>query len=296
MGYINGIAILACINMVAVCGVIILTGYTGLFSLGHAGLVAIGAYSAGILAKYYHVHFVPAILLGGFFSIAASLIVGYPTLRGRLKGDYFAIAMMGFAEGVRLLLANIYPLVGGATGLIGIPRESTLPVTAAFAAVFIFLTVNYVRSQHGRLALSIREQEVAAELIGVNVTKEKMKSLMISAYFAGVAGGLFGMYYGFITPNTFSANMSNDLLASVVFGGMGGVSGPVIASVLLTALPEFLRVVDRWRLVIYGLAMVIIMLFKPEGLLGSREISLVALYRAISRAWAKRMAKKEAAR
>lgn len=277
MNYISGVATLACINLVAVCGIIILTGFTGLFSLGHAGLVAIGAYAAGILAKYYSVPFVLAIVLGGFFSVAIGVIVGYPTLRGKLKGDYFAIAMLGFAEGVRLLLANIYPLVGGATGLIGIPRKTTLLVSALFAIVFIIFTLNYTRSQHGKLALSIREQEIAAELIGVNITREKMKSFLISAYFAGVAGGLYGMYYGFITPNTFAATMSNDLLAAVVFGGMGSVTGPVIAGALLTSLPEVLRAFSRWRLVIYGLAMVIIMLFKPEGLMGNRELSLYPL-------------------
>ena len=281
MEYISGVATLALINIVAVCGVIILTGFTGLFSLGHAGLVAIGAYAAGFLAKYYHVHFILAILLGGLFSAAASIIVGYPTLRGKLKGDYFAIAMLGFAEGIRLLLANIYPLVGGATGLIGIPRKTNFTVAAVFAIVFIFFTVNYTRSQHGKLALAIREQEIAAELVGVNVTREKMKSLLISAYFAGVAGGLYSMYYGFITPNTFAATMSNDLLAAVVFGGMGSVTGPVIAGALLTALPEVLRAFSRWRLVLYGLAMVVIMLVKPEGLMGNKELSLYPLIRKI---------------
>lgn len=281
MEYISGVATLALINVIAVCGVVLLTGFTGLFSLGHAGLVAIGAYAAGILAKYYSVPFVLAILLGGFFSVAVGTIVGYPTLRGKLKGDYFCIAMLGFAEGIRLILANIYPLVGGATGLIGIPRKTTLTVAICFAIVFIFITYNYTRSQHGKLALSIREQEVAAELIGVNVTREKMKSFLISAYFAGIAGGLYGMYYGYITPNTFAATMSNDLLAAVVFGGMGSVTGPVIAGAVLTSLPEVLRVFSRWRLVLYGLAMVVIMLVKPEGLLGNKELSLYPLIQRI---------------
>ena len=115
----------------------------------------------------------------------------------------------------------------------------------------------------------------------MNVTREKMKSLLISAYFAGVAGGLYSMYYGFITPNTFAATMSNDLLAAVVFGGMGSVTGPVIAGALLTALPEVLRAFSRWRLVLYGLAMVVIMLVKPEGLMGNKELSLYPLIRKI---------------
>lgn len=274
MFYFQGILILISINVVAVCGVIILTGYTGLFSLGHAGFVSIGAYFSAILAKDFHVPFLLAILIGATVAGFSSLIVGYPTLRGKLKGDYFAIAMMGFAEAIRLLFSNIYPYFNGALGLSGIPKRITLPVAVVMALFTIFFTYNYVHSQHGRLALSIREQEVAAELIGVNVTKEKLKSLFISAFLCGVSGGMTALYYTYMTPNTFSMEVSNNMLAAVVFGGMGSISGPVIACAVLTALPEMLRAVSRWRLVIYGLLMVVVMLFRPEGLLGNRELSL----------------------
>ena len=277
MGYLQGILILISINIVAVCGVIILTGYTGLFSLGHAGFVSIGAYFSAVLCKDFGVPFILAMVLGGLVAALSSVIVGYPTLRGKLKGDYFAIAMMGFAEAIRLLFSNIYPYFNGALGLSGIPKKITLGNALLFAAVVIFFTYQYVHSQHGRLALSIREQEVAAELIGVNVTKEKMKSLMISAFLCGVSGGMTAFYYTYMTPNTFSAEVSNNMLAAVVFGGMGSISGPVIASAILTAIPEVLRAVARWRLVIYGLLMVVVMLFRPEGLLGNRELSLYPL-------------------
>lgn len=277
MGYLQGILILISINIVAVCGVIILTGYTGLFSLGHAGFVSIGAYFSAVLCKDFGVPFILAMVLGGLVAALSSVIVGYPTLRGKLKGDYFAIAMMGFAEAIRLLFSNIYPYFNGALGLSGIPKKITLGNALLFAAVVIFFTYQYVHSQHGRLALSIREQEVAAELIGVNVTKEKMKSLMISAFLCGVSGGMTAFYYTYMTPNTFSAEVSNNMLSAVVFGGMGPISGPVIASAILTAIPEVLRAVARWRLVIYGLLMVVVMLFRPEGLLGNRELSLYPL-------------------
>lgn len=277
MGYLQGILILISINIVAVCGVIILTGYTGLFSLGHAGFVSIGAYFSAVLCKDFGVPFILAMVLGGLVAALSSVIVGYPTLRGKLKGDYFAIAMMGFAEAIRLLFSNIYPYFNGALGLSGIPKKITLGNALLFAAVVIFFTYQYVHSQHGRLALSIREQEVAAELIGVNVTKEKMKSLMISAFLCGVSGGMTAFYYTYMTPNTFSAEVPNNMLSAVVFGGMGSISGPVIASAILTAIPEVLRAVARWRLVIYGLLMVVVMLFRPEGLLGNRELSLYPL-------------------
>ena len=277
MGYLQGILILISINIVAVCGVIILTGYTGLFSLGHAGFVSIGAYFSAVLCKDFGVPFILAMVLGGLVAALSSVIVGYPTLRGKLKGDYFAIAMMGFAEAIRLLFSNIYPYFNGALGLSGIPKKITLGNALLIAAVVIFFTYQYVHSQHGRLALSIREQEVAAELIGVNVTKEKMKSLMISAFLCGVSGGMTAFYYTYMTPNTFSAEVSNNMLSAVVFGGMGSISGPVIASAILTAIPEVLRAVARWRLVIYGLLIVVVMLFRPEGLLGNRELSLYPL-------------------
>lgn len=221
MGYLQGILILISINIVAVCGVIILTGYTGLFSLGHAGFVSIGAYFSAVLCKDFGVPFILAMVLGGLVAALSSVIVGYPTLRGKLKGDYFAIAMMGFAEAIRLLFSNIYPYFNGALGLSGIPKKITLGNALLFAAVVIFFTYQYVHSQHGRLALSIREQEVAAELIGVNVTKEKMKSLMISAFLCGVSGGMTAFYYTYMTPNTFSAEVSNNMLSAVVFGGHG---------------------------------------------------------------------------
>ena len=277
MGYLQGILILISINIVAACGVIILTGYTGLFSLGHAGFVSIGAYFSAVLCKDFGVPFILAMVLGGLVAALSSVIVGYPTLRGKLKGDYFAMAMMGFAEAIRLLFSNIYPYFNGALGLSGIPKKITLGNALLFAAVVIFFTYQYVHSQHGRLALSIREQEVAAELIGVNVTKENMKSLMISAFLCGVSGGMTAFYYTYMTPNTFSAEVSNNMLSAVVFGGMGSISGPVIASAILTAIPEVLRAVARWRLVIYGLLMVVVMLFRPEGLLGNRELSLYPL-------------------
>ncbi len=283
MGYAEGILILISINTVAVCGVIILTGYTGLFSLGHAGFVSIGAYGAAILTKCFGVPFLLAMVAGGIIAALSSVIVGYPTLRGKLKGDYFAIAMMGFAEAIRLLFSNIYPYFNGALGLTGIPKKMNLPTAVIISLAVIYFTYRYVHSQHGRLALSIREQEVAAELIGVNITKEKLKSLSISAFLCGVSGGMTAFYYTYMTPNTFSIEVSNNMLAAVVFGGMGSISGPVIASAILTAMPEMLRIVSRWRLVIYGLLMVIVMLFRPEGLLGNREISLYPLVQKLKK-------------
>lgn len=271
--YLEGIVTLICIYIVAVCGLTVLTGFTGLFSLGHAGFMSIGAYTAAIMTKNLGVPFIPALLLAGTAASICSLIVGYPTLRGKLTGDYFAIAMFGFAEAIRLSLSNIYGVFNGALGIQQIPKYSSLFSSLIIAIVVICMVRLFTRSQHGKILMSIKEEEQAAELIGVNVTNQKIKALMISAFFCGVSGAMLAFYYTFITPNTFSTTVSNDILAAVVLGGMGSVTGPIIASAVLTALPEVLRFVAKWRLVIYGLLIVLVMLFRSEGLFGHKELS-----------------------
>ncbi|MDP4108883.1 MAG: branched-chain amino acid ABC transporter permease [Bacillota bacterium] len=275
--YLSGILSIISINVTAVCGLAILTGFTGMFSLGHAGFMSIGAYASAILMLNWNVPFIPSMLFGGFVAALVSLIVGYPTMKGKMRGDCFAIAMMGFSEAVRLGLSNIYPLINGALGLSGIPKYSEAWVVLLIAAICVWLTYNYSKSKHGRIALSVRDEETAAELIGVNVVREKIKSFMISAFFCGMAGCMYACYYTFITPNTFSITTSNNLLAMVVLGGMGSVTGPTLAAAFLAMMPEMLRIVQKWRLVIYGLIIILVMLFKPEGLMGGKEFSLKGL-------------------
>lgn len=270
--YLSGILTVIAINITAVCGLTILTGFTGMFSLGHAGFMSLGAYASVIAIKYWGFTFIPAMIFGGLVAAFFGLLVGYPTMKGRMRGDTFAIAMLGFSETVRLALSNIYPYINGALGISGIPKYSEAWLVLFIAAICVYLTYRYTKSKHGRIALSIRDEETAAELIGVNVTREKVKNFMISGFFCGMAGCMYACYYTFITPNTFSATTSNNILAAVVFGGMGSVSGPTIAAIFLAMLPEVLRVVQKWRLVLYGALMILVMLFKPEGLMGGREL------------------------
>lgn len=270
--YLSGILTVIAINITAVCGLTILTGFTGMFSLGHAGFMSLGAYASVIAIKYWGFTYIPAMIFGGLVATLFGLLVGYPTMKGRMRGDTFAIAMLGFSETVRLALSNIYPYINGALGISGIPKYSEAWRVLLIAAISVYLTYRYTKSKHGRIALAIRDEETAAELIGVNVTREKVKSFMISAFFCGMAGCMYACYYTFITPNTFSATTSNNILAAVVFGGMGSVSGPTIAAIFLAMLPEVLRVVQKWRLVLYGALMIFVMLFKPEGLMGGREL------------------------
>lgn len=285
MGYIEGITISTCINIVCVCGLVILTGYTGLFSMGHACFMCLGAYASAILTKYYNVPFLLALLAGGCVAGASSLIIGVPTLRGKMSADCFAIATLGFGEAVRIIMSNVsHPYLGGARGMSGIMPYTTLPWAVGLALASIILTINYARSQHGKIALAIRDHQDASELIGVNIFHEKLKSLIYSAFFCGVGGGMMAHYYTYMVPNVFNATVSNNLLTSVVLGGVSSVTGPALGTTILTFTPEVLRFLSNWRLAIYGLVLVIIMRVRPEGLMGYREIyqPVVRLFKRIT--------------
>ena len=285
MGYLATICILSCINIIAVLGLAILTGYTGLFSIGHSGFMAIGAYVSAILYLHLHVPYFPALALGGLAAGLASLIIGYPAFRGlgKLRGDYFAIATLGFGEAVRLLLNTTYKYVGGAFGLTGIPGLTTLPVAGGMALLALLAAHNLTRSEHGRNFLAVGQDEVAAQMMGVNLLATKLKALFVSAFYAGVAGALFGFYMTYLSPGNFGIGRSSDLLAAVVFGGMQSLIGPALAAFLLVGIPEFLRFLLDWRLVIYGVLFVVVMIYRPQGMLGNRELSFQWLWKILGR-------------
>ncbi|NLG78262.1 MAG: branched-chain amino acid ABC transporter permease [Firmicutes bacterium] len=268
--YIKGILILSGINLMAVLGLSLLTGFTGLFSFGHAGFMAIGAYTAAYLGVKMGLPLTVALLAGGFSAGLVSLFIGKLTLK--LKGDYFCIATLGFGEAIRLILDNVQTF-GGARGWPGIPIRVDLWNVALVNVVGIALLVNLVNSRHGRNMIAVREEELAAKTIGIDTFRYKMISLFISAVYAGVAGGLVGYYTGFLQPKMFSLNKSTELTIIVIFGGIGSISGSVLGALLLTALPEILRAFALWRLVVYGAAVIFIMISRPEGLMGGKEIT-----------------------
>lgn len=274
MEYMIHLAIIGGINAIAVCGVVLLIGFTGLFSLGHAGFMAIGAYVAAYLGKALEVNFLVATLIGALAAALVGALVGYPTFKNRLSGDYFAIVMMGFGEAVRIYIANEYEHLNGAMGYQKIPKHTTIWVVLIVMALMIYFMFGFVKSEHGRNCIAIREEETAAEVLGINVIKTKMVSLMVSGFYCGIAGGLYGFYMGALYPQVFSGTMSNDFTAAIVIGGIGSISGPVFAGFFLPWLPEVARFFAEWRLVFYGLAFVLIMLFRPEGLYGYKEFSL----------------------
>lgn len=270
--YLTGVLTVICINVVATTGLAVFTGFTGLFSLGHAAFVAIGAYTAGILTYFYRCPYPLALLAGALSAAAAGLLIGYPTLRAKLRSDYFAIATLGFGEAVRVLLENL-DITQGARGLPGIAHYTSLPVAAASAAVVLLLARNLLQSHFGREAVAVREDHVAAEIMGVDVMRARMRSLLFSAAAAGFSGGLFAHYFNFIQPAMFTSVLSTQLTAAVVCGGMGSLTGPALATAIFVGIPELLRVASMWRLVAYGALLVAIMVFRPQGLLGYRELS-----------------------
>ncbi len=271
MDYILSIVTLACINMIAVLGLAIFTGFTGLFSLGHAAFVAVGAYTSAILTYYYDVSFFAALAAGAVAAGLVSLIIGIPTLRAKLRSDYFAIAILGFGEALRVILENL-EITNGARGLPGVEDFTNLPIVLVCLGVGIVIARNFLRSRWGAACIAIREDPVAAEMAGVRLFQTRLLSLVVSAVYCGLSGGLLAHFLSFIQPVMFTLVQSTQLLAAVIAGGMGSISGPLIASFVFIGLPEALRVAQMWRLVAYGLLLVLIMVYRPQGLMGYSEI------------------------
>ena len=272
MDYLLSIVVLACINMIAVLGLSVFTGFTGLFSFGHAAFVGVGAYASSVLTYYYSVPFPLALAVGAAAAGAVSLVIGIPTLRAKLRSDYFAIAILGFGEALRVILENL-DITNGARGLPGIDSFTTLPIVLLCLAVGVIVARNFLRSRWGVACVAIREDPVAAEMSGVRLFRTRLLSLVVSAVYCGLSGGLLAHFLSFIQPVMFTLIQSTQLLAAVIAGGMGSITGPLIASFVFIALPEALRVAQIWRLVAYGLLLVLIMVYRPQGLMGYSELS-----------------------
>lgn len=257
------------INIMLAVSLHLIIGITGQFSIGHAGFLAVGAYSSAIITMKLGLPFPLALLVAGLAAAVAGLIIGIPSLR--LKGDYLAIATLGFGEIVRITLLNI-PYVGGAAGM----QVSHLTSwTWVFICVLVTLVVitNFTNSTHGRACISIRENEIAADAMGINTTYYKVIAFAIGAFFAGVAGGLYAHNFYIIQPTNFSFLKSFDILIFVVLGGLGSMSGSVIAAILLTFVSTFLQEYPETRMIIYSFVLIVMMLYRPTGLLGTKELT-----------------------
>ena len=268
--YYAGIINLALINIMLAVSLNLIVGFTGQLCLGHAGFMSIGAYLSAILTQKAELPFMVSIFIGAIIACIIAALIGYPTLR--LTGDYFAITTLAFCEIIRIVIMNI-DFIGGARGLTGIPKKTNFTIAFIFAVITIVIIYNIIHSSQGRAMLSVRENEIAAESMGINAFKYKIMAFVIGAFFAGLAGGLYAHYMGYIQPTAFDFNKSIDYLTFVVFGGMGSLSGSVIATIILTFLPELLRGFQNFRMILYPLALIILMIFRPQGLLGDKEIT-----------------------
>lgn len=262
------------INVILAVGLNLIIGYSGQFSLGHAGFMAIGAYAGAIFAMQNPTYggFFLGMLVGALLSGILALGVGIPTLR--LKGDYLAIATLGVAEIIRILIVNLDGITNGPAGIFGIPQFTTWEMVFAFAVLTILIVVNFIHSGPGRGVLAVREDEIAAESMGVNTTKYKVMAFVVGAMTASVAGTLFAGYKQSVFPGDYGFMKSVDILIIVVFGGMGSTTGAVISAIVLGVMNTFLQDTGSLRMIIYALALIIIMIFKPSGLLGTWEFSV----------------------
>lgn len=268
--YVASTLILIMINIILGVSLNLINGFTGQFSIGHAGFMSIGAYLSAIMTLDYDMPFVVALIIGALVAAVSGLIIGIPSLR--LKGDYLAIATLGFGEIIRIVWLNT-EYVGGASGLSGIPTETDWTWVFFWTLITIVVINNFVKSTHGRACISVRENEIAAEAMGINTTKYKVMAFVIGAFFAGIAGGLSAHMFYIINPNSFNFIKSFEILVIVVLGGLGSTSGSIVGAVVLTLIFTLLQDYPEVRMIIYSVLLVLMMIFRPSGLMGTREFS-----------------------
>lgn len=294
----------------------LINGFTGLFSLGHAGFIAVGAYTTALLTmtekvknqnffmeplvsplNHISVPFVVALLIAGLLSALIAVLIGAPALR--LKGDYLAIVTLGFAEIIRIVITNLQGLTNGALGLRGIPHATNLYWSFGIAIVTIIALISLINSSYGRALKAIREDEIAAESMGISLFKHKAIGFAIGAFFAGVGGGLLGNLMGTIDPNMFKFSLTFNILLIIVIGGMGSITGTVISAFAVTILGEVLRFLDMekqfdlgilkftgipgLRMVVFSILLMIIVLFFRQGIMGTKEFSWKAIFKYTSK-------------
>lgn len=260
------------ITLVGVLSVFVVTGLTGLFSLGQASFMAIGAYVAGLLAKSFGWGFVPcaivAVLVGGVFGA----IIALPTVK--LRRDYIALVTFGFGQAITAIINNLSGLTGGATGLMSIPKYTTPWHVLISVVVITYLVWNLKKSRFGRQCIALKSDELAANAMGINVNLLKTKAFIIASMITAYAGVLYAFHTTYVDAKIFTWNRSAEWLIVVFFGGMGSMTGAMVAGLLLGALPEILRAANDLRIIIYCAIVLFTINFRPQGLLGTYEFSI----------------------
>lgn len=259
------------INIILAVSLNLITGITGQFSLGHAAFMAVGAYTSAILTSNFGMPFIVGIIGAAFMAAVSGVFIGIPTLR--LKGDYLAIATLGFGEIIKTLLLN-NEYVGGASGFNYIPLYTNWTWLFLMVVLTIVVISNFIKSKSGRACIAIREDEIAAEAMGINTTFYKVLAFAIGALFAGIAGSLYGGYLSFITPESFGFMKSIDILVIVVFGGMGSITGSIVGAIAISFISIVLQGIPELRMVIYSVILFIIMVYRPQGIMGNYEFKL----------------------
>jgi branched-chain amino acid transport system permease protein len=266
------------INIILAVSLNLINGYTGQFSLGHAGFMAVGAYMSVVLTTNFHVAFLPALIVGGLAAAFLGFLIGIPTLR--LRGDYLAIATLGLGEIIRVVIMNVQ-YVGGAAGFKGIPHHTTFAWVFFIMLFTLFFIKNFVNSAPGRACIAIRENEIAAEAMGINTTKYKVMAFALGAGFAGVAGGLFAHCFYIINPASFTFLASFNYLIMVVLGGLGSITGSIAGAFVVTALSAFLASWPEFRMIIFAIALILLMFYRPQGLFGYMELTDLKCFQRI---------------
>lgn len=275
--FYDGLIVTVCVNLIAVLGMSVLTGFTRLFSFGNAGFMSIGAYAAAICSVQFGCPFYLSILIGAVTAGVIAYLLGSLTIR--LRGDYFLISCLGFGECVRVLFNYTKNLTGGAQGYSGIPYHTTWIVALVCAVLAFVLAWNFIHSRFGQSLTAIRENEMAAAANGINVTRYKKLAFVFSAIYAGWAGGLFAHYMRYLNPTMFNLGKSCELVITTVLGGLGSLTGSVLGTLVVQLLPEIFRSMSEYRMLFYGIAVVIVILIRPAGLCGYREFSLKGIIR-----------------
>ena len=260
-----------CITLVSVCGIYILTGLTGMFSLGSAAFMAIGAYVSGLLVLKLGMNMYLAFLLAIIAAVAVGYVIGFPVVR--LRRDYISLVTLGFGESIAQLILLLSQYTGGAFGLIGVPRKVNVGFTVIAAALAIALTALFKTSKYGRQCIAIKSDELAAKAMGINTSKVKMIAFLLSCGLTAFAGCMYAFYVGYVGPTDFGWKKSADWVIMVFFGGVNSLTGSIFGGAFITFLPQYMQSLNKYRYIVYAVLVLFILNFKPNGIFGEWELT-----------------------
>lgn len=269
-----------CITLVSVCGIYILTGLTGMFSLGSAAFMAIGAYVSGLLVINFGMNMYLAFLCAIFFAVIVGYIIGFPVVR--LRRDYISLVTLGFGESIAQLILLLSQFTGGAFGLIGVPRKVNVWFTLVAAIIAITITALFKNSKYGRQCIAVKSDELAAKAMGINASRVKMIAFLLSCAMTAFAGCMYAFYVGYVGPTDFGWKKSADWVIMVFFGGVNSLTGSIFGGAFLTFLPQYMQALNKYRYIVYAILVLFILNFKPNGLFGEWELTPRNMKRALA--------------